>query len=57
MGLGPDCVGKGKKEKVVGWTGVSDVEPTALWRLSVLYTAQQEGWISSYRWSWRWVIA
>lgn len=47
MGLGPDCVGKGKKEKVVGWTGVSDVEPTALWRLSVLYTAQQEGWISS----------
>lgn len=40
MEIAPDCVGKGKKEKVVGWTGLSDGEPTALWKLRVFYTAE-----------------
>lgn len=37
MGFGFDCVGKGKKEKVVGWIGVSDVEFIVFWRFFVLY--------------------
>ena len=27
MGIAPDCVDNGKKEKVVGWTGLSEENP------------------------------